>query len=272
MAAGITVHYDTLGLQTADLVNNQWPTRPYEPKPKEYSRTNNDYGVHVHCHAGQSYVAPNFPAGTSKRMGAFYEKTGVAQHRTEPGFRDTKGLCTLTEVPLENYGTMRRSTRLPGTATMMLSAPGANGYSSANSNNFIRTELQKYADPQPHSRAESIRSRASNASSRRSAQRSEGHGYGGREVDTVSVRSGGSRRSQYSQASSAPTWAKRSDALRASQPSWNFEQLPMYERTNATYGRLHKSADMSAKLQPAGKSDSGFLQPAELIAALTRPE
>ena len=27
MAAGITVPYDTLGLQTADLINNQWPLR-----------------------------------------------------------------------------------------------------------------------------------------------------------------------------------------------------------------------------------------------------
>ena len=39
-------------------------------------------------HAGQSFQAPCFPAGMSKRMGAFYEKTGVSQHRTEPGFRD----------------------------------------------------------------------------------------------------------------------------------------------------------------------------------------
>ena len=37
MAAGITVPYDNLGLQTADLIVNQWPLRAGEVRPKEYT-------------------------------------------------------------------------------------------------------------------------------------------------------------------------------------------------------------------------------------------
>lgn len=232
MAAGITVPYDTLGLQTADLVKNQWPTRPGEPRPKEYTSTNYAYGIHVPCHATQSYQAPTFPAGTSKRMGAFYEKTGVLQHRTEPGFRDTKGRSGLTETAIPDYGTLRKSTRLPGTASMIL-----------------RTPALSEKDPPMVARinspgAASRRSKASTAS-RRSEARSE--------------------------ASSVPSWAARSAALRANQP-WNFEALPMYERTNASYGKCHTMASMAQRVQPAGKSESGFMEPSELIAALTRRE
>lgn len=52
-------------------------------------------------HAGQSFQAPCFPAGMSKRMGAFYEKTGVSQHRTEPGFRDKNFSGRLSMFELE---------------------------------------------------------------------------------------------------------------------------------------------------------------------------
>jgi len=121
MAAGITAYYDKNGSQTYDLVANQWPLREGEARPKEYGTSSSHIGVGVRCHATQSYRPPSKPAGTSKRMGNFYEKTGVSQHRTEPGFRDMKGQGTLTEVPLPGYGTIRRPLTLPRAGSAVLS-------------------------------------------------------------------------------------------------------------------------------------------------------
>lgn len=229
MAAGIGVPYDKQGFLTADLINNQWPTRPGDPRPKEYMTSAQHIGVGVICNATNSYDPPSRPAGGSKRQGAFYEKTGVQMHRTEPGFRDTKGKCTLTETPLQDYGTLRRSTRLPGAGTMVLSNPGdAMGRPGSGS-------------------AQSGRSRRSNASHRSSAsQRSE-----------RSVRSG---------ASSAPSWTQKAPP----RGQWNFNALPMYQRTNEVYGKCHTDVGLSGRMQAAGKSESGFLDPADLVATLTR--
>jgi len=253
MAAGITVPWDGLGTQTRELMNTG-PLRAGEIPRNQYGTTAFDYGVHVPCHSGQSFAPPSYPAGSGQRHGAFYEKTGVLQHRTEPGFRDLKGQATLTEMPTENYGTLRRSDRLPGTATMILtaSAKRASGYGSAPSSERFKPQVQ---GRRPGSGGgESRRSRASNASSRRSA-------------------GGQSQVSQASQASSVPSWAKRTAEAQRIQP-WNFDQLPMYGRTNSTYGKMHtaQSMTMSSHMPSAGKSESGFLDPGQLIATLTRGE
>lgn len=248
MAAGITVPYDTLGLQTADLINNQWPLRSGETRPKEFTITSTEYGVHVPCHAGQSFQAPCFPAGMSKRMGAFYEKTDVSQHRTEPGFRDKKGMATLTEGKIT--GTLRRSTRLPGTGTLLLEkAPSAplSSYSS-----------QRSQMSEPTLQAARPDDLVSNAGSRRSTQSK------GSRVSRASG-SNASRRT----VSTTPSWAQRTRAQQEAQP-WNFEALPFYDRTNASYGRTWQQAVSHAAIKPAGKSESGYIEPAELIASLTR--
>lgn len=254
MAAGTTVPYDTLGLQTADLVNNQWPLRPGEPLPKEYSRTQQDYGVHVNCHATQSFSAPSNPAGTAKRVGAFYEKTGVTQHRLEPGFRDTLASCTLTELPMQGYGTMRQSRRLPGAATLMLSAPAL-------------SEPERLRPPSMSYSAGYGRPGSGGAQSRRSRASSKRSGHSQR-----SSVAGSQRSVAQSQTSSVPSWAKRTHAEQMAR-GWNFEPLPMYERTNATYGKSHQRAlEASSFTKVAGKSESGFIEPDVLIASLTRPE
>jgi len=252
MAAGITVPYDTLGLQTADLINNQWPLRSGEPRPKEFSVTSTEYGVHVPCHAGQSFQAPCLPAGMSKRMGAFYEKTGVSQHRTEPGFRDKKGMGTLTELKIPEYGTLRRSTRLPGAGTLLLEkAPSAplSAFSSQRSQ-LSQPKLQVTARPEDLE---------SNAGSRRSTQSKASR------ASRASKGSNASRRT----ASTTASWAQRTRAQQEAQP-WNFEALPFYDRTNASYGRTWQQAASHAAIKPAGKSESGYIEPAELIASLTR--
>ncbi|OLP82834.1 hypothetical protein AK812_SmicGene36479 [Symbiodinium microadriaticum] len=237
MAAGMTVPYDTMGLQTADLITNQWPLRSGEVRPQEFFKTSHDYGVHIPCHAGQSFQAPCIPAGTSKRMGAFYEKTGVMQHRTEPGFRDKKGGATLTELPMADYGTLRRSTRFPTASTLILdrSAPPLPASE--------RLTISAPSD-RPPSDAGSRRSNASKASS---------------------------RRSQVSRASSQPSWARRTASQQRAQ-SWNFDALPFYERSNATYGKTWRDAESHYAVKPAGKSESGYVDPQELIATLTRAD
>mmetsp|Transcript_105383 Transcript_105383/g.187383 ORF Transcript_105383/g.187383 Transcript_105383/m.187383 type:complete len:260 (-) Transcript_105383:52-831(-) len=259
MAAGIAVPYDTLGLHTADLVNRQWPLRPGERTPREYTKNNDDYGTHVHCHATQSYSAPSIPAGTSKRMGAFYEKTGVSQHRTEPGFRDTKGMATLTEKPIQGYGTLRQTNRLPGAGhTILMSHPGA---TEPRAPNFTQSMHVAY----PPAEVLTIRPGSGGGQSRRSRASN-----GSRRSQTNSMRS--SARSGRSEASSVPSWARRTAEIQSSQP-WNFESLPMYDRTNATYGKLHASHGAeSYQMKPAGKSESGFIDPQQLIASLTRAE
>lgn len=225
MAAGITVYHDRSGGMAADLVQNQWPTRDGEPRPKEYSTTAYKIGTGVHCNAQQCYRPPSVAAGTSKRMGAFFEKTGVMQHRTEPGFRDLKGMATLTEVPMRGYGTLKQSSaRMANAASLVLHV-----------------------------------GRDDDAASQRSRSSAAGSAAGSR-------RSGQSRRSASAASSvrsETPSWARHQPPP----PPYNFDCLPMYDRTNASYG---KRAHELYQSRAAGKSESGFMDPGELVAALTR--
>eukprot|EP00971_Amphidinium_carterae_P001326 26240-Amphidinium_carterae.1 len=127
MAAGVTVPYDMHGTVTADLVHNSWPNRPGElpPHPRAFQTTNTAYGTDVICNAHQIYEPPNKPAGTSKRITAFYQKTGVLAHRTDPGFRDKRAICELTERPMESYGTLRSS--LQGAGANVLGSTARSG-------------------------------------------------------------------------------------------------------------------------------------------------
>lgn len=230
MAAGITVPYDRHGIQTSHLIHASWPSRWGESHPKEFGTTSTHYGVNVGCTAGPNFEGASKPAGGSKRISAFYRKTGNLSHRCEQGFRDTKATCMLTETPVQNYGTMRAGmtmSRLPHETaglTPVLSAPPATG---------------------------SVR--AMSETSRRSRV------------------SAGSLRSSSSAATSAPSWAKKYGTR---QEPWNFEQLPMYDRTNETYGKLpqtHNTFRDHGSRKPAGKSESGFLEPSELVKTLTEP-
>lgn len=235
MAAGITVYYDRGGSQTADLINTQWPTLQGEPRPRVYQTSSGHIGTGVLCHATQSFRAPEMPAGTSKRMGAYYEKTGALQHRTEPGFRNTKQGGSLTETPIAERRTLRQPSALPGAGSMVLSTPASR---------------QHEERPPREGNTTNRRSRSSAASSRASA---------GRDVSASAA----------SAAGAAPTWTRQASAP---QP-WNFETLPMYQRSSETYGKGHTSMQATNKqlTRAAGKSESGFMDPAELVAKLTRP-
>eukprot|EP00405_Crypthecodinium_cohnii_P007192 CAMPEP_0206420920 /NCGR_PEP_ID=MMETSP0324_2-20121206/1154_1 /ASSEMBLY_ACC=CAM_ASM_000836 /TAXON_ID=2866 /ORGANISM="Crypthecodinium cohnii, Strain Seligo" /LENGTH=237 /DNA_ID=CAMNT_0053884945 /DNA_START=92 /DNA_END=805 /DNA_ORIENTATION=- len=234
MAAGITTYYDLGGGQTADLIQNQWPLRPGERRPNDFSATSQNIGRSIHCHAESSYRPPEMPAGTSKRMGAFYEKTGTMKHRMEPGFREIRGFGTVTELPAEGYGTMRRANATGGSRVL------------TNTGNSISNALKEIND------GVSVRSRRSAAS----------------QATTRSARSNRSQLSAPSVApSSVPSWAARAPAP----APWNFDALPMYQKTNDAYGSGAKQAREYHGTKAAGKSESGFLEPSKLIETLTRP-
>lgn len=252
MVAGISAPYDLHGAETADLMYNSWPRRPgQEPVNREFNTTNTHYGINVGCHAAQSYKDPEFAAGKSKRITAGYQKTGVLGHRCEEGFRDMKGKSMLTEhsSQWDGYGTNRMTLReakhLPMSGSMVLHGIDRPGFERS----------------RPLSPARSGRSAASGRSNR-SRQSMQSAGGGSR-------RSRASSDSRGSHASRAPSWfSERSNA------PWNFNPLPMYDRTNETYGRVHRPnfrgidhRNMSA----AGKSESGWLEPDQLIKTLTRP-
>merc|ERR1719238_2354685 len=65
-----------------------------------------NYGRAVGCNANQTYVSTcdRRPAGDSKRITAFYQKTGTRDHRSEPEFRDYLGSSQLTEVQAARAG------------------------------------------------------------------------------------------------------------------------------------------------------------------------
>merc|ERR1719420_1196191 len=68
------------------------------PHEKEYSTSNFEIGRRVRCHAGQPHAHPSYPAGQSKKIHAYYHKTGGLAHRTEPDFTTTRGASSLTEA------------------------------------------------------------------------------------------------------------------------------------------------------------------------------
>jgi len=227
-----------------------------QPLKREFNVTSTNYGVNVACHAGQSFREPDFAAGKSKRITASYQKTGTSSNRAEEGFRDTKGPVTLTEDRKEiHYGTMRdglRATRtMPMTGSMVL-----HGYPRPITDRVETMSVRSGA---------SGRSGRSNRSQGAVSQRSQGAGS----QRSQGARSGASSVSRASHASRAPSWFQENNG-----PAWNFEPLPMYERTNESYGKVHNSNFQGLNAtthQAAGKSESGWLEPSQLIQTLTRP-
>jgi len=232
------------GTITADLIHNTWPMRPGEipPGPRTFTSTNTNYGTGVICNAHQIYEPPSKPAGTSKRITTFYQKTGVLAHRTDPGFRDKRAICDLTERPMESYGTLRRP--LQGAGVNMLSSTAASGAADILSAAAGAASVPTPAAGSRGADAAEVMSIRSRASSQRSAA------------------SRGSRTSTQR----TPSWA---GDTRAPKGSYDFGVLPMYQRSNEQYGRIPQSGVHT--LQAAGRSDSGFRDIQELIQSMSRP-
>ena len=139
---------------------------------------------------------------------------------------DKKGAGTLTELPITNYGTLRRSTRLPG----RFASRGNQALSCRFPMHLHRNEGANVAGTGTY-----IMEKAPSLPQTSFSRPDD-------VLSVASKRSAASQRSQKSTASSRRTasssasWARRTQEQQERQ-QWNFEGLPFYERTNASYGR-----------------------------------
>eukprot|EP00929_Paragymnodinium_shiwhaense_P070144 TRINITY_DN354_c2_g1_i1.p1 TRINITY_DN354_c2_g1~~TRINITY_DN354_c2_g1_i1.p1 ORF type:complete len:270 (-),score=10.59 TRINITY_DN354_c2_g1_i1:27-764(-) len=243
MAAGISVGYDKYGLQTAALVCGvgAWPSRFAEAPPRglaDTGTTASAIGANIPSHACSRFEVPTIPAGQSHRVGSYYHRTGCLQSRVEEGFRETKGSCILTETPMPNYGTIRKA----GTLLLnsgMASTPREHLPMSARGSGAVTGAK--------HASAAGVEQKAP-----KSAR---------------APRGASSEYSCKSNSRSAPTWAKQNNNRHA----WKLEPLPFYDRQSDGIGSHYTSKEPAGR-RPAGKSESGFMSPLELIATLTKPE
>jgi len=268
MAAGVATRMygplDWNGGETAELVQH-WPHRPRQvgqPLEKEWYTCNADVGRQVRCHATQSFDPVSKPAGQSKRITAFYSKTGVLEHRTEPQFKDFKGLQAnnLTEV---NAEPLYARPTFQGTAPLILTrgARSKVGLATSQSQPELTTlrpsELAAVTGgPQEgsgrfHPRPPSIRSTSSKAS----------------KVSRQSHNSIGSHHKNLRSECATPSWFDKNP------PAWNFETLPIYRTSSEVIGLPHQVVGPQKLPEPraAGRTVSGFITPRTLVQNFTEP-
>jgi hypothetical protein len=262
-AAGAPTHLygplDWNGGETAATMQS-WPHRPTQyggpqpPPEKEYTTSQFEIGKRIRCHAGDAHAHPSFPAGQSKRIHAYYQKTGGLDHRTEPQFKTTKGASSLTEAntdPLYSRPTFQSSAPLILTRgareragvpvptiradTAITSVPeGAQSYRSGSNRSGAKTDRSHYSQPREYTHHTPRGITASSRSARSSRAQ---------EYDTTFHRE-------------------------MARMPWDFERRPMYETAAMDYGRNWDAVPHPA----AGKSWSGFMEPTKLVAMLTERE
>lgn len=240
---------DWYGGQTADAIQS-WPHRPrpygYGAPEKEFNTSNfAGAGAKVRCHAGQAHDGPSRPAGQSKRVSSYYQKTGGLDHRTEPEFRTTKGYSTLTEAntePLYARPTFQTTAPLVLTRT----ARENSGLPAPTVPTIRPADLPPLSTPRMA--PDTARSRGS-----RGSRGSRQSGY--------SARSQSQRSEALSDTSKNMAWYNS----RSPRQPWDFDIRPMYETTAREYGK-----NWDAALDPAaGLTWSGFNEPTILIKTLT---
>jgi len=263
MAAGVATRMygplDWNGGETSELVTH-WPHRPRQPgqplEPEWYS-SNAEIGRQVRCHATQSFDPVSKPAGQSKRITAFYSKTGVLEHRTEPQFKDFKGLSLngLTEV---NAEPLYARPTFQGTAPLVLTrgARSKLGLTTSLSAPDLKTlrpsEIAAVTGgPQEGSGRFHPAAPPSVRSNHSRASKASRHSMGGRSASTPSVRS-------------TPSWFNKNP------PPWNFEALPIYKTSSRVIGLPHQVVGGAGpEPRAAGRSVSGFITPRTLIKNFT---
>lgn len=264
---------DWNGGETSELVQH-WPHRPRQPgQPleKEWYSCNAEIGRQVRSNATQSFDPVSKPAGQSKRITAFYSKTGVLEHRTEPQFKDFKGLQAncLTEV---NAEPLYARPTFQGTAPLILTrgARSKLGLTTSQSAPDLRTlrpsEIASFTGgPQEgsgafHPRAPSIRS----TNSRANSQASRGSRHSGHSQKSGNSYGGHSRQSSQR---STPSWFEKNP------PAWSFDALPIYNTSSRVIGLPHQIVGPQQAPDPraAGRSVSGFITPRTLVKNFTEP-
>jgi hypothetical protein len=232
MAAGISVPHDRCGFETADLIHNAWPRRPGEPLPREFNVSSCHIGVGVESNAQRRFVPASFDVPR-----AAGESTRIHAY-----YKKTGTLQHRCEAGFRN-------TRAPSTLTEV---PGMFG----DNYGTMRKSLQQ-SQPLTATKTDNFSW---------SAEPMKTPPGTVRRVPSRSV--GGSSRGSGNSGSRTPSWARASQQSAAAQP-WNFEPLAAFSRTNETYGSMAGHTD-PRRLRCAGKSDTGFLDPQDLIKTLTR--
>jgi len=245
---------DWNGGETARTMQS-WPQRAPQyggPMPlpeKEYTTSNFEIGRRVRCNAGQVHQFPDIGAGTSKRIHAFYHKTGTTAHRTEPDFRNTRGASSLTEA---NTDPLYSRPTFQSTAPLV----------------FTRSARERAGIPVPTIRADSAitsipdpegaESYRSHRSARSGAKSDRSH----HKSSPLPPPTGLSARSGMGQ-----QWDTTPHTT-LERMSWDFDRRPMYETAAMDYEKNWDAVPHPA----AGKSWSGFMEPPKLMAMLTEKE
>mmetsp|Transcript_84685 Transcript_84685/g.226369 ORF Transcript_84685/g.226369 Transcript_84685/m.226369 type:complete len:236 (-) Transcript_84685:31-738(-) len=89
---------DYMGAGGADMSLHSWPTEHGNgPIPTDFTTTNGNFGTHIRCSNVQPFREHEHRAGRSKRVNAFYQKTGATENRVDGPFLETRGHGRLTE-------------------------------------------------------------------------------------------------------------------------------------------------------------------------------
>lgn len=269
MAAGVATRMygplDWNGGETAELVQH-WPHRPRQPgqpMEKEWYPMSSELGRQVRCNATQSFDPVSKPAGQSKRITAFYSKTGVLEHRTEPQFKDFKGLQAnnLTEVnaePLYSRPTFQ------GTAPLILTrgARSKLGLTTSHSAPDLTAHLRP-------SMVETLRP-SEVASITGGPQEGSGR-FHPRAPASSKASSRGSRSSMKSLKSHTSERLETPQWFDKNPPPWSFEPLPIYKTSSRVIGLPHQVIGPQMVPDPlaAGRTVSGFTTPRTLMKTFT---
>lgn len=239
---------DWNGLHTAASIQ-AWPERspqygPRVPPEKEYSTSSFEVGTKVKWH-GHVQV-PSHPAGKAQRIHAYYHKTGVLAHRTEPEYKGSKGTSSLTEANTEPlYSRPTFQTTAPLVLTRSARESAGIPVPTLRPGDLPITDVP--------SGAQSYRSR-----SHRSGAKSDRSHYSKTSAPPASVRS--ARSQQFDVTAHRDAFGNRMP--------WDFDRRPMYETAAMDYGKNWDAVPEPA----AGKSWSGFMEPTKLVAMLTERE
>jgi len=186
---------DWQGQQTTQLLHGDFVAKDV----RNYSTSSHEIGVHVKCNNLGEYFPKNDRAGRSERVYTFQRKMGCRAHRTEPEFRDLRGIGQLTEFAagIADPATLRfKKFHMPEPATLTMT----------------RGARQLYANTLARSGEATVNA-----------------------VDDVrSVRS--ARSAPKEPAPRSERSVKSAGKLSHGAPEWNFGKLPGYTTHNTEYG------------------------------------
>jgi hypothetical protein len=224
---------DWQGQLTTQIIHGDF----VKPDVRNFSTSAHEIGVHVKSNTLADYYPKNDRAGRSERVYTFMRKMGCRAHRTEPEFRDMRGVGQLTEyaagIADPSTLTFKRPSHFePATLTMTRGAKMLTQDMGARSSRSNRSHISVRSAGQGREEPRTIMAPPVDAKSETRSRSSRG-AMGQDRAPMPSGRSGGSN--------DYPA------------PEWNFGKLPGYTTHNTEYGIFP-----DVKPAVAGRSQSGF--------------